>query len=136
MKRKLNCIMLVDDSEADNFLNQMYINDMDCCKSVLAMQSAKDALKFLEGETNGSSPDLILLDINMPGMNGWEFLEEYKKLKIARQKKIEVIVLSTSQNPRDRERAEMIQEISEFKAKPLSKTMLTDIFQTHFPNYM
>ena len=87
---KLNCVLLIDDDESTNFLHEIIINQSKITKQVIAHQSGSSALEYLQSKMNGEypQPDLIFLDINMPGMNGWEFLEEYKKLEEAQQGKI------------------------------------------------
>ena len=87
MKTKLNCILLVDDDEPTNFLNQMVIEELDIAEQIRVAQNGQEALTYLKktgiGDENFPLPDLILLDINMPAMNGWEFLERYRKLNLA-----------------------------------------------------
>ncbi|MEQ6119013.1 response regulator [Reichenbachiella sp. MALMAid0571] len=132
MKRKLSCVLLIDDDEATNFINQMALDEVNCTENIKICQTAMDALIFLKGESN--KPDLILLDINTPGINGWEFLEEYSKLPSSQQAEIVLVMLTTSLNPADRERAELIPEISGFKSKPLSSELINEILHEHFPN--
>ena len=79
-----------------------------------------------------SQPDLIFLDINMPGMNGWEFLEEYNKLDKEIQSRVMVIMLTTSDNPDDSMRAKTWGFVSDYITKPLTKERLKDIIDAHF----
>lgn len=133
MRKKLNCILLIDDSEADNFLHKRVINKMNCAEKVLAIQSGEEALDFLNSETKKNcTPDLIFLDINMPGMNGWEFLEKYTKLHESLQAKIIVVMLTTSLNNDDYDKAKSQPVISGFRNKPLTEEMLSEIIETYF----
>lgn len=133
MREKLNCILLIDDNEADNFLHKRLINKMNCAEEVLAIQSGKEALDFLNSETEKHyTPDLIFLDINMPGMNGWEFLEKYTKLHESLQAKIIVVMLTTSLNNDDYDKAKSQPVISGFRNKPLTEEMLSEIIETYF----
>src|ERR1044072_9954671 len=99
MKQKLNCILLIYDDEPTNFLNRMVIEEVDCTNRVEIMQSARDALKYLTNTTSNGDyprPDLVFLDINMPAMDGWEFLEKYNQLSDHQKARIVVVMLTTS----------------------------------------
>lgn len=137
MKQKLNCILLIDDDEPTNFLNRMVIEEMDCSKRVEVMQSAKEALKYLTNTTPEGDyprPDLVFLDINMPAMDGWEFLEKYNQLPEDQKAKIVVVMLTTSFNPEDEMKAHKIPGISGFWNKPLTPEILLSILHKHFPD--
>ena len=90
--------------------------------------------KMLTEETDQGflCPDLILLDINMPIVNGWEFMDKYQSLSAEQKAKIVVVMLTTSLNPDDRSRAESIKDIKDFVSKPLDETTLKDIIEKHF----
>ncbi|MEH0156164.1 response regulator [Limibacter armeniacum] len=128
MGPKINSILLIDDNDSTNFLNELIIERAAFAKSVVTLQSGPQALNYLKQEI----PDLILLDANMPGMSGWKFMEEYRKLDTSKQNKIVVIMLTTSINPDDKEKANSIPEINGFKNKPLSPEILFQIYQEHF----
>ena len=76
--------------------------------------------------------DLIFLDINMPKMNGWEFIEEFKKIDPIKRRKIVVVILSTSINPDDYNRAQDSAEISDFETKPLDADAIENIIYKFF----
>jgi CheY-like chemotaxis protein len=138
MTRKLNNVLLVDDDHGANFINQMIIKQSGITDNIETTLNGKEALDYLNGtgkyEQNGtkSFPELIFLDINMPIMNGWEFLEEYNKLEEERKNKSTIILLTTSLNPEDRKKAEKISSISGFENKPLDITILEKITIIHF----
>lgn len=88
------------------------------------------ALDYLEQAEHG--PDLIFLDINMPRMNGWEFLDRYRNLDPNHKAKVIIIMLTTSLNPADVFRSSHIPEISEFETKPLTQKKLETILTTFF----
>lgn len=126
--------MLVDDNSADNYYHERVIIKNDAANHVVIKESGLDALEYLESTINPENPlpDLIFLDINMPGMNGWEFLEEFKKLDKALQSKLIVIMLTTSVNPEDEALAKTYDILAEFKTKPLTKEMLEDILIKYY----
>lgn len=136
MKNKLNCILLIDDDESTNFLHEIIINQADISNNVIARQSGSSALEYLQQKMNGEypQPDLIFLDINMPGMNGWEFLDEYKQLEKAQQGKFVVVMLTTSLHPEDQARAKGMSEINDFMNKPLTVEMLHGVMEKYFPD--
>ena len=133
MKNKLNCIMLIDDDEEDNFFHQIVIKEMNITEHVEVVLDGEEAMKFLTKE-NQTQPDLIFLDINMPKMNGWEFLESYKKLNAEHKAKVVVVMLTTSTNPDDKKRAEQFSEIVAFNSKPLTEEMVKEVLDRYFPD--
>jgi CheY-like chemotaxis protein len=135
MNKKLNCILLVDDDPDDNFFHQRIINKMQITLSIAVAKNGIEALEYLKKE-NQVIPELIFLDINMPKMNGWEFLEQYKLLDPKQKARITIMMLTTSANPDDIKRANEIEDVTGIKTKPLSVEMLTEILETHFQDYM
>ena len=126
--------MLVDDNQDDNFFHERVIKKNNAADLVLTKTSALDALEYLKSKKNieNTHPDLIFLDINMPGMNGWEFLEEYNKLDKELQSQVIVVMLTTSENPDDKKKAKSLNILSDFKIKPLTKEMLEEIIEKYF----
>ncbi|TGK18731.1 response regulator [Leptospira fluminis] len=135
MNTLINCIMLIDDNSNDNFIHDRVIKKNGFANIVIALTSAVEALNYLKQQKEKGlvHPDLIFLDINMPGMNGWEFLVEYDKLDGDLQGKIIIIMLTTSDNPDDQEKARNLKTLSDFKTKPLTKEMLSEISVKYFP---
>lgn len=136
MKTKLNCVLLVDDDEPTNFFNRMVLEDIDCVKTIRTADSGQNALDYLEhaGNSNSdhSSPDLIFLDINMPAMNGWEFLERYSNLDKQHKANVVIVMLTTSLNPDDCAKANTIPDVSGFETKPLTPEKLQSILKKYF----
>ncbi len=130
----LESVMLIDDNRHDNFFHETAINDTGLAKEVVKYQCAEKALSFLLGAAANEAglPPLILLDINMPGMSGWDFLAAYQKLPMEARKKSMVIMLTTSWNPNDLERAKQEPDLGGFLNKPLTEEMFDEIVKTHF----
>jgi len=84
MRKKLNCILLVDDDPEDNFFHQIIINEMKIVKNIDTVRNGIEEIAYFKKE-NQIPPNLIFLDINMPKMNGWEFLEEFNNLNAAQK---------------------------------------------------
>lgn len=141
MNKKLNCVLLVDDDFATNFINKKIILKTNLTEYIQVALNGKEAIEYLckQGKFESTddneypSPQLILLDINMPVMDGWEFIEEYKNLNLENKENIIVVMLSSSFNPADSAKAESIKEISAFNQKPMNKEALLEIFEKAFP---
>lgn len=144
MKKKLKCILLVDDDEATNFLNTMFLEEADVTENINTVLNGKEALEYLTctGEysnidtTSFPQPELILLDINMPVMDGWEFIQAYRHLPKHQKAKTIIAMLTTSLNPEDRSKADEITEINAFESKPLSLEKISEIMEEYFPDYV
>jgi len=137
MKTKLNCVLIIDDDEPTNFFTNVILEESGCVNHVKMLQSGKEALDYLvaceKAEADAvtcPSPDLIFLDINMPVMDGWEFINEYRKLKI--QERVIVVMLTTSLFAEDKEKAEAMREISGFENKPLTVEKINKILEKYF----
>ena len=131
MKKRLNCIMLVDDSPDDNFIHERTIKKFDLSILIVTKYSGKEALEYLIAKEE-PCPDLIFLDINMPEMNGWEFLEGYNQLDKELQSQTIINMLTTSENPDDLAKAKMWGIVSGYITKPLTKEMVKDIAGKYF----
>ncbi len=132
MTHILNHILLIDDDDITNFINERVIKRDNYANNITVMHSSEDALRYLSTITSNAKPDLILLDINMPAMNGWEFIEEYKKIDASITKDIRLVMLTTSINPDDRMKALENSHIHDFKVKPLSTDILDEIINDLF----
>ena len=125
--------MLVDDDSTTNFFHAHVIKKANCTDYIVVKQYAEEALAHLQSiDEEKVRPDLILLDINMPRMNGWEFLDRYRELPDEHKAKIVIVMLTTSLNPGDRDKAQTISEINEFATKPLNAEMLQGILRKYF----
>ena len=116
-------ILLIDDDEATNYLHKFYINEWEITEKIYVAVNGKEAIDFLQ--TNESfkneKPSLILLDINMPVMNGFEFMEAYGELEDELKASTVVVMLTTSLHPKDLERADTFSDLKAYINKPLTK---------------
>lgn len=134
---KLRSVLLVDDDEATNFINKLLIHKFDLTDELIIVNNGKEAIEFLQKRkvedvmNSGSMPELILLDINMPVMDGFGFLETFKALDLSQKDKIVIAVLTTSLNPKDQEKVKSF-GISDFLNKPLSKMTLQNLVQKYY----
>lgn len=105
-------VILIDDDPINNFVNKKLIQRLFDEIEIIEFLDAASALKYLEG----NKPDFIFLDINMPEMNGWDFLKAYEKMA----QQAPVIILTTSIDPSDRTRSETYSFVEGFFVKPLN----------------
>jgi len=134
--KKIETVLLIDDDEGTNFLNSRTIKNTGLVNNIVVARSGAEAIAFLKVTINEkhAQPELIFLDINMPMMNGWEFMEAYNELEKNQKGEIVIVMLSTSLNPDDRKRAESIENIDDFRNKPLTMNMFIELVQRFFPN--
>ncbi len=132
--KKLNSILLIDDNVDDNFFHVREIKKFNTSISVSTKSSALQALEHLQSlKENGEDfPNLLFLDINMPGMNGWEFLQEYTNSNQDSANAVVIIMLTTSSNPDDEAKAKSWDIVADYKTKPLTKELLQEIIEKHF----
>lgn len=134
MNKMLKYVLLIDDDEPTNYFNELIIGEQQCAENIISVQNGQAALDLLKnnGKNPHPTPELIFLDINMPAMSGWEFLENYQNLKQENRAKVVIVMLTTSLNPDDRKRAETIDVIDDFYQKPLTAEVLQAILEKHF----
>lgn len=136
--KDLHCILLIDDDAPTNYIHRKVIEKAKLDTHVQTTTSGQEALDYLtcqgqfSNEEKFPQPGIVFLDINMPGMNGWEFLEDYKQLSDAQKAKVVVVMLTTSINPADRERAEKDGDVTEFMSKPLTVDALKKLVDKYF----
>jgi CheY-like chemotaxis protein len=115
-----------------NFVNQMLLEDMEVTERVIVAHNGKEAIEIIRRQClEGSCPELILLDINMPVMNGFEFLKAYEEITSNTRQSVVIVMLTTSMNPGDMDRLNEV-SISGVLNKPLTKKMVEDLLLKHF----
>ncbi|HEY8780693.1 MAG TPA: response regulator [Mucilaginibacter sp.] len=116
--------LLIDDNYIDNFVTRKILESANFAESIIVVRSATDAINSLR---DGSvKPDVIFLDVRMPLMGGFEFLEEYDKLNIDKSN-IKIFMLSSSLDPLDLRKSMDNKYITQFMHKPLTQKALEEL---------
>lgn len=134
MPKPIRCILLVDDDPDDNFYHRLVIEESGLCSEVRIAESGSQALHYLTHpeEPGYERPDIIFLDINMPGMNGFEFLQRYHNLIPEQKSRLLLLMLTTSLNPVDKEKAVESGEVDRYYTKPLTNGMIRELVDQCF----
>jgi CheY-like chemotaxis protein len=122
-------ILLVEDDVTTNFLHRRLLNRMSAANTIMEAGNGEAALNYLRHHATGPdhTPLLILLDIKMPVMDGFEFLEEYEKIARELNPDIKIVMLSSSVSPVDLARIKNFSSISGYYSKPLSEEIIKKI---------
>jgi response regulator RpfG family c-di-GMP phosphodiesterase len=122
-------VMVVDDNKMDNLLVGMVLKTINYALEIISFQNPKEALHYLKGfeeQTDNLPPDVIFLDINMPLMNGFEFLDELKKFN-HNMNNYKIYMLSSSDETEDIEKARSYPNVIKYLKKPLDREELLNI---------
>lgn len=130
---KLKHLLLVDDDPTTNFFNKHLIGKMEIFDHIHVAENGQLALdKIAELEKLGEAPDMILLDINMPIMNGFEFLDHYEKLSVRIKSSVVVCMLTTSLAKEDLEKSKEYATLSDYIDKPLYEAKMRELILKFF----
>ena len=129
----VHCVLLVDDDYTSNYLSRVMIEDTGFADHIYVSENGADALQFIEECYSDKGllpdhlcPDLILLDINMPVMDGFGFLEAFQQMPRVRKDNISVVMLTSSANRKDMERAHQY-NIAGYLDKPLTEEKIKSL---------
>lgn len=129
---KYRKVFVVDDDKIYHFILKNILNKNDIAIDPSFFENGQDALEILKEEISSNNfPDMILLDINMPIMDGWQFLEEFRKLKSDHNLTIQVYLVTSSNDALDLQRASNFEnEISDYFLKPINEIEICKLFAT------
>lgn len=120
-------MFLIDDDPITNFLNENIINELRMVQQLRIFTEAVKALEALKEECmNEKGPDLILLDLNMPYFNGFDFIEAFKELDVSKSSNVRIVILTSSQHIKDQQRLTEL-GVEHVLSKPLTKEKILSV---------
>lgn len=132
--KSIPTVLLIDDNPIDNIINERMMLGCGFCERIHINSGSKSALEFLNNLARNYDaipkeiiPNIIFLDINMPLMDGFQFIEEYKKISAEFRAHTSIYMLSTSSNPVDLNRCKEEDMIRNFFRKPLTENILHEV---------
>ncbi len=129
-KNKFRTVMLIDDNEIDNLINQKMIEAAGICENIFIHSGAKSAIEFLRNIEKLNEvaafvlPEVIFLDIDMPLMDGFQFLDQFNKLGNHVKNNCKVVILTSSINPQDANKSKGYKYVKRYINKPLTQDTL------------
>ncbi|WP_339723756.1 response regulator [Maribacter stanieri] len=132
---RINTILLVDDDDASNFLHSIFINKLDMDVNINSALNGQEAIDFIlgKGQEQLELPCMVMLDLRMPVMDGWQFMKAYEELVPKKLKsQITIVLVTISDNKEDKERAISNKYIADFAQKPLSDETFKALIQKHY----
>ncbi len=135
MSHLIDVACIIDDDTIYINLVKRIIESKHLCKNLLIFENGKNALSFFEAILNNPKkeniPEIIFLDLNMPIMDGWEFLANFIRIKNNFGKTITLYIVSSSINPLDIKKAKSISDVKDYLIKPVTIKELESIFSIH-----
>ncbi len=127
MPRLVDKTVLIDDSDIDLFIQRRFLEVYDFSNELLLYKSADEALNWLKTVSVADAPDIIFLDLNMPEVDGFSFLKNFKELPDGIKTKSKIVVLTSSNSAKDRSQAFTYQNVIQFITKPLKQSDIEDL---------
>ena len=133
MKNKIHSVLLIDDSIPINYFHKIIVEKSGVAMSCTAVNNGQEALEYLQSkqDTQERLPELIFVDINMPVINGWDFLEKFRANHKSILKEVVTVMLTTSINPDDKEKSKRL-NVPNYFPKPLTVKVLEDLYDSYF----
>jgi CheY-like chemotaxis protein len=135
MRSTLDLILLIDDDETTNYVNKRLLTRLNVAKEIKVMSNGKEALTYLQNAAAGNgekNPDLIFLDIKMPVMDGFSFLEAYEENKLGSSNQVIILMLTSSASFYDLERLKDYTKVKRHISKALTDADVREILQEYF----
>ncbi|WP_308993613.1 response regulator [Mariniflexile litorale] len=127
----MNKILLIDDNSTDNYINKLIIEKANITNTIIVQTSPVEALNYLKN-VKGDFPEFIFLDIKMPEMDGFDFLKAYDEFEDDKKRNIHIIMLTSSHNMSDVEKANENPYVKKYLIKPLDALKLNDTLEAVF----
>lgn len=127
--KKINTFCIIDDDDIYQFTTAHLLKKMDLVNKIILFSNGLKAINFLKEEIGNieNIPDVLFLDINMPVMDGWEFLEEYLRIKPMIPKTVAIYMVSSSVDEKDVLKAKSISALSGYLVKPISSQNIREV---------
>lgn len=132
--KKIETACIIDDDSIFIYGTKRLMAEVDFCETVLIFENGQDAINGLNEITAKGEklPTVIFLDLNMPIMNGWEFLEDFAKIPNHNREKVTIFIISSSVDPRDLERIKSYKVVNNYILKPISTNDLRSVLENAF----
>jgi CheY-like chemotaxis protein len=129
MSLKLQKALLIDDDCLTNYINQIVLEESGIFEKVEMVETAMEALSKLEQDENNhvQPPEIIFLDLNMPGLDGWDFIKEYSYFQKPDKKGSVIVILTSSSNAEDKIKAVYSKGVYAYMVKPLTNEKLLEV---------
>lgn len=125
----LKKVLIIDDDEISLFIARASVERCSFASEIITLTSAAKGLAYFETlESENDAPEIVFLDIDMPNINGWQFLNEFEKRYSSRFPNIYIVILSSTIDPRDLQRIEENNLVRDFMLKPLSPEALEKMY--------
>ena len=135
MHPTLDLILLIDDDETTNYVNKRLLTRLNVAREILIMKNGQEAIQYLQDAAAGNgtkNPDLIFLDIKMPVMDGFSFLEAYEENNLGSSNQVIILMLTSSASFYDLERLKNYNKVKRHISKALTDADVREILQEYF----
>ena len=126
--KKINSVCIIDDDSIFVYIVKRLMDERNFCDSIIEFENGKEGIEgVLELNTKNKLPNIIFLDLSMPIMSGWEFLDAFAEAKISNKETIKIIVMSSSINPNEIEMIKAYPMVTDYIVKPITPSDLEKI---------